>query len=105
VSPYRGIGSEAGYNALYLWYTPHCWIRDVSILNADMGIALDGGFFCTIENVELGAGPRGVDTGAWGVWLKNGADVVVKGLRVSTRFVRDIAVQGVQTGTVVVNCE
>jgi hypothetical protein len=80
-------------------------VRDISIINADMGIAMDGGFFCTIQNVELGAGPRGVDSGTWGIWLKNGADVLVKGVRVTTRFSRDIAVQGLQPLTVIANCK
>ena len=55
--------------------------------------------------MELSAGPRGVDSGTVGIWLKNGADVLVKGVRVATRFVRDIAVQGLQPLTVIANCK
>ena len=102
-SPYRGFGREAGYNALYFWSTAHCWVRDVAVVNADAGLVLDGTQFCTVADVELASGPRGVDNGAWGVWLKNGADNLITGLSVSTRFVRDVAVQGVQPGTVLAN--
>jgi hypothetical protein len=103
LSPYRGFGREAGFNAIYFWSAAHCWVRDVAVVNADAGVVLDGTQFCTVSDVELTSGPRGVDNGAWGVWLKNGADNLITGLAVTTRFVRDVAVQGVQVGTVVAN--
>lgn len=105
LTPYLGSGKEAGWNGLYFWSTTHCWVRDVSIINADLGIALDGTYFCTVQDVQLGSGPRGPDNGLWGIWLKNGADVLLRNVQFATRFLRDIAVQGAQVGTVVSNCE
>jgi hypothetical protein len=105
LTPYLGSGREAGWNGLYFWSTSNCWVRDVSIINSDMGIALDGAYFCTVQDVQLGSGPRGPDNGLWGIWLKNGADVLLRNVQFATRFLRDVAVQGAQVGTVVANCE
>lgn len=61
-TPYKGFGTEAGFNAMYFWSTVHCWVRNVAIINADMGVALDGTYFCTVR----GAASTG---GWWGFWL------------------------------------
>jgi hypothetical protein len=58
-----------------------------------------------IDGLQLSSGGRGVNNGAWGVWLKNGADTLVKDFNAQARMVRDIAVQGLQPGTVIVNSE
>jgi hypothetical protein len=49
LTPYKGFGTEAGYNALYFWSTAHCWVKNVAIINADMGVTLDGTHFCTVR--------------------------------------------------------
>lgn len=49
VTPYKGFGTESGFNALYFWSTAHCWVKNVAIINADMGVALDGTHFCTVS--------------------------------------------------------
>jgi hypothetical protein len=49
LTPYKGLGTEAGYNALYFWSTAHCWVKNVAIINADMGVTLDGTHFCTVR--------------------------------------------------------
>lgn len=33
-TPYNGMNTERGWNALNFWWTPHSWIDDVTILNA-----------------------------------------------------------------------
>lgn len=153
LTPYRGFGSEAGYNGIYFWSTAHCWVKNVAIINADMAVTLDGTYFCTvrretacaclqvlrarvplhacspanyaeavpvrpstttttttaaatqIDNLQLSSGGRGINNGAWGVWLKNGADNIIKNFNAGSRLVRDIAVQGLQPGTVIANSE
>jgi hypothetical protein len=47
-TPYKGFGTEAGFNAMYFWSTANCWVKNVAIINADMGVALDGTYFCTV---------------------------------------------------------
>lgn len=56
-----------------------------------------------VDNLQLISGNRGVSSGAWGVWIKNGADMLVKNLNAQARMVRDITVQGLQPGTAIVN--
>ena len=56
-TPYRGFGTEVGYNALYFWSTAHCWVKNVAIINADMGVALDGTYFCTVSRAAAFRGP------------------------------------------------
>jgi hypothetical protein len=49
LTPYRGMGREAGYNAIYFWSVVHCWVKNVAIINADMAVTLDGTHFCTVS--------------------------------------------------------
>lgn len=58
-----------------------------------------------MDGLQLSSGNRGVLNGAWGVWVKNGADTLIRNLNAQTRMVRDVAVQGLQPGTVIVNSE
>ncbi|KAF6262421.1 hypothetical protein COO60DRAFT_1676006 [Scenedesmus sp. NREL 46B-D3] len=103
LTPYRGMGREAGFNAIYFWSVMHCWVKNVAIINADMAVTLDGTHFCTVDGLQLSSGSRGVNNGLWGVWLKNGADNLIRNFNAGSRLVRDIAVQGLQPGTVISN--
>lgn len=49
LTPYRGMGREAGFNAIYFWSVVHCWVKNVAIINADMAVTLDGTHFCTVR--------------------------------------------------------
>lgn len=51
LTPYKGMGKEAGYNAVYFWSAVHCWVKNVAIINADMAVALDGTHFCTVRRM------------------------------------------------------
>lgn len=62
-------------------------------------------WFIQVDGLQITASSpgRGVTQGAWGVWAKNGADTLIKNFNADARMVRDIAVQGLQPGTVIVN--
>jgi hypothetical protein len=60
---------------------------------------------CQVDGLQISSGGRGVNNGHWGVWLKNGADNLIKNLNVGNRLVRGVAVQGLQPGTVITNSE
>ena len=47
--PFPGWGKEAGYNAIYFWTVSNCWVKDVSIINADNGVVMDGCNFCSVR--------------------------------------------------------
>eukprot|EP00878_Enallax_costatus_P038027 GHUV01043156.1.p1 GENE.GHUV01043156.1~~GHUV01043156.1.p1 ORF type:complete len:222 (+),score=22.33 GHUV01043156.1:621-1286(+) len=74
-------------------------------LPADLGVIIDGSPFFTIRRLHLGTTQsRGASyDGTWGVWLKNGADVLVTRFNVSATFTQDIAVQAFQIGTAITN--
>jgi hypothetical protein len=52
LTPYRGMGREAGFNAIYFWSVVHCWVKNVAIINADMAVTLDGTHFCTVSAAD-----------------------------------------------------
>lgn len=58
-----------------------------------------------VDGLQLSSGGRGVNNGLWGIWLKNGADNLIKNYNAGSRLIRDIAVQGLQPLTVIVNSE
>lgn len=58
-----------------------------------------------VDGLQISSGSRGVNNGLWGVWLKNGADNLIKNLNIGNRMVRGVAVQGLQPGTVITNSE
>lgn len=67
---------------------------------ADMGIIVDGSAFFTVRQLHMGVtAPRGANgyDGTWGVWLKNGADVLITSFNMSCAFTQDF---GVQVGAV-----
>jgi hypothetical protein len=99
------MNTERGWNALHFWWTPHSWVNDVAILNADLGVLVDGSPFFTVYNLQLGVTARRAASydGTWGVWLKNAADVLITHFNISATYVQDVAVQACQTSTVISN--
>jgi len=51
---YPGHFQENGYNAIYLNGVMDSWVRNVTILNSDYGVNVNGSFFCTVSDVVLG---------------------------------------------------
>jgi hypothetical protein len=61
-----------------------------------MGIIVDGSPFFTVQQLHMGVtAPRGSNgyDGTWGVWLKNGADVLITHFNMSCAFTQDFGVQ------------
>ncbi|KAI8466265.1 MAG: hypothetical protein J3K34DRAFT_460951 [Monoraphidium minutum] len=99
---YPGHFLEAGWNGIHLNQVSNGWVRGVRVENGDMGVYFWGTVFCTIENVDLVSTPRdrGWHNGHRGVWLEHGSDNVMKGFKISTRFLHDISVSGTEQGSV-----
>ena len=92
---------EEGFNAIEISRAFDCWVRAVTITDADNGIALGGSRFCTVENVRLRAAKRQGITGHHGLWAKAGSqDCLFTGFDVETRFVHDLCVAGLACGNV-----
>ncbi len=64
---------------------------------ADLGLLLDACFFFTVTDISMTVDAKrntalGYD-GTWGVWLKNGADVLVTNFNMAAVFTQDISAQ------------
>lgn len=59
-----------------------------------------------VSNVQFTSGNRGVDNGFQGIWVKgSSSDNLITAFNFTTRFVRDISLQGVVVGNVISNGE
>lgn len=93
---------EEGFNAIQMNGAVNSWIRDVRVVDGDLGIKLSGySRFCTIENVVFVAAKRTGQTGHHAVWLTGGAqDNLVTDFRMETTYVHDLSVEGFANGNV-----
>ncbi len=97
---YAGHFKETGYNAIELRGVYHCWVRDVAIHNADMGVNVVARS-CTIDHVRLTADPQrgrndgGVPdcTGHHGIQLKRAEDNLVTNFDIDAPYIHDLSVE------------
>jgi len=93
---YRGHFREVGYNPVEIGRSAaHCWLRNVTVRNADSGPYVFG-FFCSIEGIRLQAdaarlSPQGY-AGHHGIALQ-GNDCLCTDFAIETRFIHDLTVQ------------
>ena len=93
---------EEGFNAIQMNGAVNSWIKDVRVVDADMGIKLAGySRFCTVENVVFVADKRTGRTGHHAIWFSGSAqDNLVSDFRVETTYVHDLTVEGFANGNV-----
>jgi len=53
-----GHMQDPGFNAIYLKYAQHCWVRNVVIINADNGIIMEDAANNTLAGVTMDAAPE-----------------------------------------------
>lgn len=97
---------EEGFNAIQLIAAVNCWVRDVEIIDADLGIKLDTrSRFCQVEDVRIRAKQRRVQDGPTGhhaIWISGVTQgCLVSDFRIYTEFVHDITFEGMAHGNVV----
>ncbi len=111
--PKRPHLQEVGFNAIHVSGAVNCWIRNVTITDADNGVILAGSRFCTVEGfTALAARRRGV-TGHHALWATGKTqDALFTRFRLGTTYVHDLAVEGLANGNVftkgsgvAVNCD
>jgi hypothetical protein len=107
-TPYPGHFNELGYNGIQLSGVAHCWVRNVTLINAEGGVFTGGASFNTITNVILTRTPDKAvyakdkyetaagATGHHGIFI-NSADNLVTNFDFQTNYVHDLSVQGFQT--------
>lgn len=99
VPRYGAHGSDRGYNAIYLRSAANMWINQVTVLNADNGLALDQVDHATLRDVTVGTSTR-----RWAAndvtWRREGHHaialagchaVVVNRFRITSRCYHDLA--------------
>ncbi len=92
---YEGHFSEQGYNAIAAQQVAHCWIRNIKINNADSGITLGEGTFCTISGITISSERQPDDkqdcTGHHGISV-TGNDNLVIDFDFQTKLIHDLTV-------------
>jgi hypothetical protein len=99
-TPYAGHFRELGYNAIELRNVHDCWVRDVAIHNADLGVNLVARG-CTFSGVRLTAdrarykrgGPDGEVAGHHGIQIKHAEDNLVEDFSIKMTFIHDLTVE------------
>ncbi|AWV91426.1 MYXO-CTERM domain-containing protein [Bradymonas sediminis] len=91
VTAYPGHLNELGYNAVHFNNAWHAWVRDVRVLNADLGVSFTSSFFCTASGVTLATtGDRGPITGHHGLNNGRGGDNLFIDFDIQTTFQHDL---------------
>jgi hypothetical protein len=99
--PYPGHFNEKGYNAIYYLGAHDSWVRNVQVLNADLGISIYRSFFVTVTDVVVDAyAGRGGLIGHHGLNSARGADVWFTRFDMRKKYVHDLTVDGYAMGTV-----
>lgn len=92
---------EAGFNAIQLVGAVNCWTRDVTVVDADLGIDLSGCRFCTVDGFTARAVKRTGLTGHHALTAKRlTQDSLFIRFRCDTTYVHDLSVAGHACGNV-----
>jgi hypothetical protein len=95
---------EEGFNAIHLVGAVDCWVRDVAITDADLGVKLDACRNCTVTGVTVRAARRKEPTGHHAFWASgHSQDNLFDRFDIRTRFVHDLSVEGFANGNVFQN--
>ena len=92
---------EEGFNAIHILRAVNCWVRDVEFTDADNALNVADSRFCTFSNLRIRAAKRTGLTGHHGLWATGGAqDCLFTDFQFETRYVHDLAVEGLANGNV-----
>jgi hypothetical protein len=105
VTRYTQHHAEPGFNAIAFQQISNGWVRDVRIVNADVGISLQTATrACTLQQIELTAEPgRARDNliGHHGVLIGDmSQDNRVEDFKIEGRFIHDLCVSSLTSGNV-----
>jgi len=105
VTPYAGHHNEPGYNGILFQRVSNGWVRNVNILNADVGIVFrSGSKFCTVKGVDMRS-EKGRLRAGWeghhGVEVAdNSQDNLITEFRMFSRFIHSISLTSMAAGNV-----
>ncbi|MDX6766062.1 MAG: glycosyl hydrolase family 28-related protein [Candidatus Methylacidiphilales bacterium] len=99
--PKRPHLQEEGYNAVHIKGAVDCWIRNVTVTDADNGVIMGGSRFCTVDGFTTRALKRTGLTGHHALWATSRTqDALFHGFRFETTYVHDLTVEGYANGNV-----
>lgn len=92
---------EEGYNAIEFKGAVDCWIRNVTVTDADNGAIIGGSRFCTVDGFTVRAAKRTGLTGHHAMWVTGRTqDSLFVRFRCDTTYVHDLTVEGYANGNV-----
>lgn len=92
---------EAGYNAIEIQGAVDCWIRNVTVTDADNGVIMGRSRFCTVEDFTTRAAKRTGLTGHHAMWASSRTqDSLFVRFKCDTTYVHDLTVEGFANGNV-----
>jgi hypothetical protein len=92
---------EAGYNAIELKGAVDCWVRNVTVTDADNGVIMGSSRFCTVDGFTTRASKRTGITGHHALWATGRTqDSLFVRFRCDTTYVHDLTVEGFANGNV-----
>lgn len=99
--PKRPHLQEAGFNAIHIQGAVNCWIRNVTVTDADNGVIMAGSRFCTVEGFTTLAAKRSGLTGHHALWATGMTqDGLFTRFRLTTPYIHDLTVEGLANGNV-----
>lgn len=92
---------EAGFNAIQISGAVDCWVRNITVTDADNGLIMRASRFCTVDHFSARALKRTGLTGHHALWVSSRTqDVLFVDFRFETRYVHDLSVEGFANGNV-----
>lgn len=92
---------EEGFNAIHFTKVANGWVRNVRIIDADLGVKMSGSFQCQVENVRMLADKRSGITGHHALWASgNSQDCLFQDFELTTTYLHDISLEGYANGNV-----
>jgi hypothetical protein len=98
---YQGHFNERGYNGIYYVGAHDSWVRNVTLINAELGISIYRSYFVTVTDVVLDSNVSGqAQIGHHGLNSARGADCWFTRFEFKQRYIHDLTVDGYAMGTV-----
>ncbi|MGI9627790.1 MAG: hypothetical protein ACR2QM_13215, partial [Longimicrobiales bacterium] len=92
---------EQGFNAIQILGAANSWVRDVTVIDGDLGIKAVRARFCQVERVRFIERNRTGETGHHGLWASGDVqDCLFSEFEFATTYVHDISVEGFAHGNV-----
>jgi hypothetical protein len=97
---YPGHFNERGYNGIYYVGAHDSWVRDVQIVNGELGISIYRSYFVTVTDVVLDSNVDQPTIGHHGLSSARGSDIWFTRFELRKKYIHDLTVDGYALATV-----